>query len=161
MVWYDLVMDFVHKFVVYLKNPEALGDELVRRKHLLIWVFFMLLCFLVFANKCNIFQIVPPAFCLKHIGSMPTTIKLIVRNGYEIWLDLDKVNGKLIGMRRFYEDFGVQAGQTLLFVYVGGFDVNVCIFGFDDAEIDYPLIVHPLQKSSGKHGNYFPFFFLE
>ncbi|KAL1824410.1 hypothetical protein ACET3Z_011188 [Daucus carota] len=101
----------------------------------------------VFSNEL----IVPPAFCLKHIGSMPTTIKLSVRNGYEIWLDVDKVNGKLIGMRRFYEDFGVEPGQTLMFVYVGGFDMNVFIFGFDDAEIDYPLIVHPLQKSSAKH----------
>lgn len=83
---------------------------------------------------------------------MPTTIKLSVRNGYEIWLDLDKVNGKLIGMRRLYEDFAVEPGQTLMVVYVGGFDMNVCIFGFDDAEIDYPLVVHPLQKSSAKHG---------
>ena len=55
-------------------------------------------------------------------------------------MDLDKVNGKFIGMRRLYEDFAVEPGQTLMFVYVGGFDMNVCIFGFDDAEITILLL---------------------
>lgn len=83
---------------------------------------------------------------------MPLTLKLVIRNGYEIWVDFDKVNNKLIGVGFLFSHFSIRGGQSLVFEHYGGFDMNVSIFGVDCSEIEYPAIVHHLQTRKPKHG---------
>ncbi|XP_074338985.1 B3 domain-containing protein Os08g0324300-like [Apium graveolens] len=98
-------------------------------------------------SECSSNEIrVPHAFCLKYDGRIPATLKIIVRNGYEIWVDFDKVNEKFKGFREFYHDFGIISGNTLLFEYVGNFDMKVVIVDMYGSEIQYPHRVHELQK---------------
>ncbi|XP_074368824.1 uncharacterized protein LOC141708896 isoform X2 [Apium graveolens] len=98
-------------------------------------------------SGCNSNEMrVPHAFCMKYGSRIPATLKIIVRTGYEIWLDFDKLNEKFNGLREFYHDFGIICGNTLLFEYVGNFDMKVVILDMHGSEIQYPSIVHPLQE---------------
>ncbi|KAK1387362.1 hypothetical protein POM88_015540 [Heracleum sosnowskyi] len=88
---------------------------------------------------------VPHLFCEKYASAIPLTVKLIIRNGYEIWVDFDKENERFIGLGYLFSHFSLIGGQALVFEYIGGFNFKVSIFGLDGSEIEYPNIVHHLQ----------------
>lgn len=91
---------------------------------------------------------------MKYGCRIPATVKIVVRNGYCIWLNFDKVNKHFTGLRAFYEDFSINAGHTLLFEYYGDFEFKVCIVDLYGSEIEYPFTVHELQKCQPSHGMY-------
>lgn len=89
---------------------------------------------------------------MKYASIIPATVKLNVRNGYEIWLDFDKHKGTFIGLDLFLAHFSVVEGQSLLFDYHGGFDFIVSIMDVDGSETVYPAIIHHLQRTSLRDG---------
>ncbi|KAK1399501.1 hypothetical protein POM88_009364 [Heracleum sosnowskyi] len=95
---------------------------------------------------------VPHVFCEKYASAIPLTVKMIVRNGYEIWVDFDKKNERFIGLGYFFSHFSLVGGQSLVFEYIGGFNFKVSIFGLDGSEIEYPNIVHHLQSCRPRNG---------
>ena len=105
-------------------------------------------------DKVVCMQFIPHVFCMKYVPVMPCTVKLSLVNGYEIWLDFDKNKEVLSGVKVFLEDFGVVEGQTLVFLYVGGFDFHVQILGLDGSEIEYPSIHQQSQTSAPKLGEF-------
>lgn len=80
-------------------------------------------------------------------------MKLIIRTGYEIWLDFDKAQEKFVGVRKFKADFGLRGGSFLVFEYIGGFNFRVCILAIDGCEIKYPSMVHEMQDCRPIPGN--------
>ncbi|KAL8108432.1 hypothetical protein AgCh_024768 [Apium graveolens] len=88
---------------------------------------------------------VPHAFCEKYGHRIPSTVRVLVRNGYELWVDFDRVSEKFRGLGDFFHDFGMKSGNTLVFQYGGDFDMKVCILDIYDSEIQYPPVVHNLQ----------------
>ncbi|KAK1387750.1 hypothetical protein POM88_015928 [Heracleum sosnowskyi] len=89
--------------------------------------------------------LLPHVFFEKYAAAIPLTVKLIIRNGCEIWVDFDKKNERFTGLGYLFSHFSLRGGQSLVFQYVGGFNFNVSIFGLDGSEIEYPNIVHHLQ----------------
>ncbi|KAK1373092.1 hypothetical protein POM88_029285 [Heracleum sosnowskyi] len=102
-------MELNPKFVTLLRDADCVCNELV----------------------------VPHSFCVKHCAKIPLTVKLSMRNGYEMWLDFDKKKEKFIGLYFLYSYFCLKGGQSLFFEYAGGFVFKVSIFGFDGSEIEY------------------------
>ncbi|XP_074364412.1 uncharacterized protein LOC141705289 [Apium graveolens] len=88
---------------------------------------------------------VPHAFCEKYGHRIPSTVRVLVCNGYELWVDFDKVSEKFRGLGDFFHEFGMKSGNTLVFQYGGDFDVKVCILDIYGSEIQYPPMVHNLQ----------------
>ncbi|KAF1001429.1 hypothetical protein AG4045_028131 [Apium graveolens] len=88
---------------------------------------------------------VPHAFCEKYGHRIPSTVRVLVCNGYELWVDFDKVSEKFRGLGDFFHEFGMKSGNTLIFQYGGDFDVKVCILDIYGSEIQYPPMVHNLQ----------------
>ncbi|WOH10139.1 hypothetical protein DCAR_0729601 [Daucus carota subsp. sativus] len=99
------------------------------------------------ACRSNILD-VPRVFTKKYGHRIPTTIKIVLRTGYTLWLDYDKKKSQFFGIKELFSDFSVTGGQLLVFTYSGGFMFDLCIIGVDGGEIQYPPIVHKLQDCS-------------
>ncbi|KAK1404590.1 hypothetical protein POM88_004195 [Heracleum sosnowskyi] len=50
---------------------------------------------------------VPHVFCEKYASAIPLTVKLIIRDGYEIWVDFDKNNERFIGLGYLFSHFSL------------------------------------------------------
>lgn len=85
---------------------------------------------------------------MKYGRRIPCAFRLIVRNGYAKWIDFDLVKEQFIGLRDFYQDFGLSSGHTLVFEYAGDFDMKVFICDMYGSEIEYPKILRNLQNSA-------------
>lgn len=109
---------------------------------------------LVLISFTAFLQSVLNSFCAKYADSIPLTVKVLVRNGYELWLDFDKKNGKFKGMLDLLSHFSIEEGQSIVFEYAGGFNFNVTILSVDSAEIEYPMILHHLQNRRPKQGTF-------
>lgn len=74
------------------------------------------------------------------------------RNGYEIPVNLNDDDWTIYGVSNLYEDFGLNGGEMLVFEFNGKSDFNVYVIGSDLTEIQYPNIVHHMQKNRPKLG---------
>lgn len=158
-----VVMDLSPKFSRRVRDSERFSNNLV--SILVPDNFFCLYLKVITMHvivKCFsiYFQRVPHVFCVKYADRIPATVKVVVRTGYCIWVDFDKVNEQFIGLRAFYKDFSIQGGHTLLFEFCGDFEFKVCIVDLYGSEIEYPVIVHHLQKCEPRNGMYFLQFLL-
>lgn len=65
-------------------------------------------------------------------------MKLVLRNGYSVWLDFNRRQESLEGIRSFFQFLNIVGGETLVFEHRGGFEFKVVIFDKHGAEIFYP-----------------------
>ena len=91
---------------------------------------------------------------------MQESFLLKFRNGYELPVDLSADDWTLYGLSKLYEDFGLNGGEFLVFEYNGKNDFNVYVIGSDLIEIEYPNVVHYLQKNRPRVGKIWLFYFL-
>ena len=85
---------------------------------------------------------------------MTPTLLFIFRNGYEIRVKFDAEEGTFYGVSDMYDDFELEGGEMLLFEYNGISGLNVHVIGQDLTEIEYPNVVHHMQKIEPRVGKF-------
>lgn len=72
----------------------------------------------------------------------PTAVQLFFRNGFNLWVGYDNVDGVFKGVGKIYREFGLKKAQTLLFEYVSMYNFKLFIISADLNEINYPVNPH-------------------
>ncbi|KAL8092095.1 hypothetical protein AgCh_034399 [Apium graveolens] len=86
-------------------------------------------------------------------GDIPRGVKIIVRNGYNAWIDHNKENGRLEGIERFFQFLNIKDGETLVFEHMGGFEFRVKVYNLFGCENNYLRMPTPyLAESDGEAG---------
>uniref|UniRef100_A0A162A3Z5 Uncharacterized protein n=1 Tax=Daucus carota subsp. sativus TaxID=79200 RepID=A0A162A3Z5_DAUCS len=68
------------------------------------------------------------------------------RNGYEKTVVFNEETGTFYGLFSIFYDFNLEGGEMLLFEFNGSRDFNDLLIGLVLREIEYPNIVHYMQK---------------
>lgn len=92
---------------------------------------------------------------MKKQARLGEKISLKFRNGYSIEVSFNKYWGKVVGVKKLYEDFGLEGGELLVFEYSGDGNFNIYIIGKDCCEVDYPTVVRSMPNTQLRKGNFF------
>lgn len=68
------------------------------------------------------------------------------RNGYELPVVLNAEHSTVCGLSTLYDDFELRGGEMLVFEFDGVSGFNVHVIGNDNLEIEYPNLVHHMQR---------------
>lgn len=145
-------MPFNPTFVKRLSTVECRSNELVSVLTFLIKSVHVFVMMLQLRIYMLISQIVPHAFCVKYGSRIPLTVKVVLRTGYAIWLDFDKVKERFVGLRVLFDNMNFTGGETVVFEHTGGFDFNVRVCDMYGSEINYPYMVHYFQTYQPSFG---------
>ena len=91
-------------------------------------------------------------------GRLQECFLMKFRNGYELPVYFSDDQWTISGVSNLYEDFGLNGGEMLLFEFNGKSDFNVYVIGSNLTEIEYPNIVHYLQKNRPRVGKIWLFY---
>ena len=137
---------FVPDFFKYLTSIDCSSNDLVGFYLLVDFIVFM---YFVVVKNIDLFpQFVPQKFCDIQKEYLKAKWILTMKNGHRMYVVYDRVNRKLSGMRKLFNDFGLIGGEILIFQYVDGSNFNVYIIGSDCSEIDYAPFEKVVETSS-------------
>ncbi|WOG81861.1 hypothetical protein DCAR_0101015 [Daucus carota subsp. sativus] len=160
MVWYDLVMDLVHKFVIYMKNAEALGDELKSSaKHVYADEGEFSFVKVVRRGRHITDEFVLPESFVDRVGfTIPSCLEYVVKGGEVFVGSYTRERSAISGMANFCKFLGnphLNCFSLLVFTFDGcsRFEITAFADSMIETEIYHivPPSFDPLVQSTAFH----------